>query len=367
MDEELQQDLDSNEETTEVASEENAPSPVVKSTEPESVEETIKKSISELKQSEEPKEDEEPKAKPSRKTAKTKAEESESEDEEIKAPNDWTAQGKEAFKKYDKATQKEISRLSKEYQAYRQREINNFVSQKRAFDQEQQHFKSIKDTVARFLPHWGRQGITAEAALSEVCAFYTHFMSDPATALEEMGRQAGLRVQVEGAKRQQENVDPRINYLTERLGSVENMISTSQQQAIEYQTQQLGDYIDQEFEALKDEEAQPGKFKYPDLHNPQFCKEHIEPLVIGLAKANPMGANYGELIKRAYIASGGRVIPSQVSTRLNGHGRNGAAQRAAASMSGIGGGTPDTGNLPFVPNESVEDTIRRSIAFHRSR
>ena len=361
MDEELQtEEVVQEEEQHQEAEIEKAPAE-------ETVEETIAKSISELKQAEGSSEEEQEKPKKSAKSASTTVDaEEEEEEKEIPVPNDWSAKGKEAFKKYDKVAQAELSRLSKEYQAYRQREINNFITQKKQFEQEKNHFKSVTDTVTRFLPHWGKQGITPEAAMSEVCAFYTQFMTDPAGTIEDMARAAGLKVQVAGA-RQKENVDPRINSLTEELSSIKNLISSSQAQAIDYQVQALGQQIDEEYESLRDEEAQPGRYKYPDLHNPQFCKKYIEPLVTELARANPEEANWGELIKRAYIASGGRVIPSNSPTRLNGTRSTTAARRASASVSGIGGGAPDAGTLPFIPNESVEDTIRRTKAMLSSR
>lgn len=332
----------------------------------ETVEETIAKSISELaKAEEEPKEEVKQTAPRSSRKAKDSSTSS-SDSESIQAPNDWSAEGKEAFKRFDPAAQKELARLSKDYQAYRQREVNNFIKQRQSFEQERGHFKSITDTVTRFLPLWGRDGITAEAALSEVCSFYTQYMHDPESALLDLAQRAQIKLDIPNRKRSQEKADPQFNALTQRLESVENLLNSSQTQAVQYQTQALGAQIDEEFEGLRDEEAQPGKYKYPDLHDPQFCRQHIEPLVIALAKANPEGANWSELIKRSYIASGGRVVPSNVSTRLNGQ-RSMAAQRAASSISGVGGSQISGGDLPFIPNESVEDTIRRTLAMSRSR
>lgn len=334
----------------------------------ESVEETIKKSIEELKSSS-PDEDKESKPQEQNSDSKKRrgrpSKNAQDDGGEIPVPNDWTAEGKEAFKKYDRAAQREFSKLSKEYQAWRQREVNGLIREKQALEQEKGHFKSITDTVSRFLPLWGREGITAEAALSEVCSFYTQYMHDPHNALRDLAQKAGLK-DVKISESSKQTVDPHVSSLTERLNSVENMISNSQQQVVQYQTQALGEQIDREYEALRDEEVQPGKYKYPDLHDVHFCKQNIEPLVIGLARANPHGANYTELIKRCYIASGGRVIPGNIPTKLNGT-RSVAAQRASASVSGVGGATPTGGELPFIPNESVEDTIRRTKAMLSSR
>lgn len=364
MDEELEV---LEEEQQHIEEQPTAEEPVKKLAE-ETVEETIAKSVAELKnQEEEEQPKEEVKATPAKTGRKAKdSSTSADSDESIQAPNDWSAEGKEAFKKYDKTAQKELARLSKDYQAYRQREVNNFIKQRQSFEQERGHFKSITDTVTRFLPLWGRDGITAEAALSEVCSFYTQYMNDPESALLDLAQRAQIKLDIPNRRKSQENINPQYNALTQRLESVENLLNSSQTQAVQYQTQALGQQIDEEFESLRDEEAQPGKFKYPDLHDPQFCRQHIEPLVIALAKANPEGANWGELIKRSYIASGGRVVPSNVSTRLNGQ-RSMAAQRAASSISGVGGSSISGGDLPFIPNESVEDTIRRTLAMSRSR
>lgn len=72
------------------------------------------------------------------------------------------------------------------------------------------------------------------------------------------------------------------------------------------------------------------------------------------------------VIRQCYIAAGGRVIPtsSTKTTKLN--GVSDAARRASASVPGGGSGSQSV-ELEYIPDESVEQTVRRAVAAHRTR
>lgn len=335
---------------------------------PESIEETIAKSIKEIKEAkgetDEPQEVAEEKPEVEARPEPQVKQKRQREDN-FQPPSDWTAEAKEEFKKLPKIAQKEVVRIAQSFEKHRKQQINEFSEKERSLTSKEKELDSIRTTVARFLPVWGRQGLTAEAALSEICTFYADLLNDPDAALEDVARKVGRKIQIEGKKVQRE-ADPLLQETLNRVQNVEKFVNSAKQTQQSYQNQQLAQSIDNAFVDLRDLENGAGKYMYPDLHDPEFVKREIEPLVLGLARANP-NLSWDENIKRSYIAAGGRVIPkaSSMTTRLNGN--KVAAQRATASVSGVGSGSSDDGELPFIPGESVEDTIRRVKASLSSR
>lgn len=343
--------------------------------ETESIEDTIAKSIEEIKAAKEPVEEEpEPKEEPINEAQKEEVKEKEpiqpvktkgkSKAETYTPPTDWTAEAKEEFRKLPKVAQKEIARVATQYEKYRKQTINQVTERERELQAKEKEIDSIRTTVARFLPVWGKQGLTPESALMEICTFYADLLKDPDAALEDVAKKVGRRIQIEGRKSAQAQ-DPILQQVLERVNNIEKSTNSSRQaQQTQYQ-QQLVSSIDEAFESLKEQVNSADRYMYPDMHDESFVKNDLEPLVIGLARANP-NLSWQENIKRSYIAAGGRVIPnaSPTTTKLNGTNR--AAQRAATSISGMGDSAASA-DVPFIRGESVEDTVRRTVAAMRSR
>ncbi len=343
----------------------------VKKAEPESIEETIAKSIEEIKATQEPTEEVEEKVEEVKEQEPIKAQEeqatkgkSKQAKDSYQPPSDWTAEAKEEFRRLPKTAQKEIARVASQYEKYRKQTINEFSEKEKTLLAKEKEIDSIRTTISRFIPIWGKQGLTPEAALTEIATFYADLLKDPDAALEDVAKKVGRKIQIEGRK-QQKNPDPMLQELLSRVQNIENSTVSSRQNAQLEQAQQLVGSIDQAFVSLKEQTNSQDRYIYPDLHREDFVKNDLEPLVIGLARANP-NLSWQENIKRSYIAAGGRVIPnaSPTTTKLNGVNR--AAQRAATSLAGLGSSS-DSELVPFIPGESVEDTVRRTVAALRSR
>lgn len=353
--------------------------------ETESVEETVRRSIEELSEKDKPKSDDE-----DEEDAGDKEEESgtkvESEEEEkplaakgqeekpskkskgaIPPPNDWSAEGKQFFKKAPKEVQKEWKRVSDEFQKWRQPLVNQLNQQQAQLEQAYEEVQGVRQVVSRFLPRWGVQGLTPEQAISQMCSFNELCYQDQSKALHSLAASLGKKITIEGEKpgEQPKQQDPILLNLAKDVQDIKQERTRSQQYYTAQQRQAFADELDTALESLMEETVEDGSYKFPDLHSIEFQRTQVEPLVRAILEANP-NKDPTAAIRQGYLAAGGRVIrtSSAKTTKLN--GTSDAARRASASVPGGGSGSQSV-ELEYIPNESVEQTVRRAVAAHRTR
>lgn len=279
----------------------------------------------------------------------------------IEPPSDWDAEGKEVFRTLHPEAQKQTKRIADEYQRWRRQTASEQSKVIKEYETKSQELEPALRVVRTFLPRWAADGITPEAALSKLAAFNELAIKDPDTALEQLAAATGRQIEIKNRQTYQQpqnNLTPRH---VDVNAEVERVIN---QRMLEAKAQSLAQTIDEAHNSLKNEVNEHGKYVYPDFHDPHF-ESDLVPLVERILGSNP-DLSPKDAIKRAYIASEGRVIPRQsaMTARPTGTNRNqlAAARRAATSVSGSFGG--NSAQIPDAkPGESVEETVARTYGY----
>lgn len=344
----------------------------------ESVEDTIRKSIDELKNNQEETEEkaddnqdpipqerksleEVPGIAPSKKKKGKKtaeiATETDSEEEHIPTPQRFLAENKEWFEAQPIQAKKELARMVKDQEAY-------FTKHNQELQREKEIVSGIRQTVDHYLPKWNLKGIpNAAVAVAELCAANDRLLQDPIGGLDELIARMGITpeqyLQYSQAKRnnpnaqqyqpqkQQQNNSQNIQsgYLTE----------TQFRQILE--TDRISSQIENELIAVRDEKDSNGKYKHPRLHD-QGIWQVFEPLIKARMATHP-NESYGVACKAVYAnIYGTNGSPSQTQQRLPNEDKLQRAKLAAQSIKGRGGKFED--EEEEVPDK-LEDAIRYSM------
>lgn len=368
------------EETVTAAVEEHTPEPTSEpvkeapvSKDPPSTEDSVRQAIEQIKQEKEkaiaPSEEED---KEEVKTEEPRKAEDKQETKEVKRgrpksedfipPTDWDADGKEEFRKFPKTAQKNIARISSAYEKWRKQEINKIGDHERTLLAKEREIDGIRTVVQRFLPIWGSEGITPEQAITQICTFFTKCGQDPDAAILELAQSLKRDVEIKNKATNGIVHDPAFRELQSTVQSLAGTHRSQAESARDSHLQHVANRFDSAHENLKEQVNSEGKYIFPDLHDEEFVQQNVGPLAIGIAKANPNLAPE-DVIKRAYRAAEGRVIPNTTPTtaKLNGRTTE-AARRASASIPGNASGSSIGGDLEVIPGESVEQTVRRAFA-----
>lgn len=297
-----------------------------------------------------------------------KGEAKEEEDKETKPidpPNDWDAEAKEWFKSQPRVVQAQNKRISEQFASWRKQQLTKIKEREAELDEYLPQVKGAAEVVSRWLPIWGVKGVTPEQAITQLCTFNHQIIHEPEKAIELIAAKAKLKVQIEGGK-----TTPQPQAQTFDLSTVTNHVkneikSESEQQALLRQQAEVAERFDSAFTSLVEETNDQGKYVYPDLHNLDFQAE-LEPLAIGIARANPKLAER-EVLLRAYKAAGGRVIPKTIpaTAKLNASAST-SARRANSSSPGSYARSQSV-DLEPRPGESVEETVARAYSLLTSR
>lgn len=284
-------------------------------------------------------------------------EEPEQEEEDIPAPNDWTAEAKEWLKKQDPVVRRENARIASQYNKHRQNQLWQMNNERKALEAKSAEIEDAVKVVQKWLPRWGAKGVTAEAALSQLCAFNDLCARDIDAAIEELAKRAGRKITIEG-RQQKTNPEP--------IDSTKVARDVKAQIDEEYAARAHAAQVEKDaaewhtgLNSLINETNGAGKYIYPDFHSVEFQQE-LEPLAAAIWQKFPH-LDKREVLVRAYKANNGRIVPKSAPTsapKLNGS-RTNAAKRASASISG--NLNASSGPYEAPPGETVEQSILRTI------
>lgn len=293
--------------------------------------------------------------------------------DEIAPPQEFSAAGKEAWKK------KDINGIQKEYRRIhdlRTQEItraqNEAKSAREEAAKETQTWREFAQKVKPYIEARGKDGVTPEAAIIEAMNLVDSFRSaDPATAKAELKR-IGIDLDAP-AKTQPTSTIPK--EIEDKINRLQSFVENATQERETQKFQQLSGMFNSIFEKMGNEKGRTGQAVYLDLNDDS--QEGIELAKrLGSFALNPEfqagvlrrfpGADFERVCREAYLAAGGRVSndTAKVSPEQNQKHIERSRRAAAASP---GRGVVKSVNSTKVGKLSRLDAIRLALEEDRQR
>jgi len=280
---------------------------------------------------------------------------------------DWATPVKEWYNALPPELEKgkrELARIAHEAYAWRQQQHQQISRRAKEVEAQAAEIEECTRVVQQWLPRWGQKGVTPAAALMKLCTFNDGYIRNPVAAVSEMAKLAGLQITIHNAP-DQKNVahnsgPPQPINEDEILERVERRIVEREQGArLQQAHAAVTAEVAETLEDMAEETTEDGRYVYPDIQDPGLL-QRLQPLASAIGRANPQ-LGWREILKRAYRAADGRVIPrrshAQPARLNNGQPRNEAARRAARSVPGsLSSSHVD---LQAEPGESVLATAER--------
>lgn len=287
-----------------------------------------------------------------------------SQEEEIRPPQRFTLEMKERFNQYPPELKKQYLKDWGEVESQTTKLWQDW-------NRELGKNREINQIVDHYIPKWGVQGMTPQAAVAEMFAMQDRIIQDPLAAYTLMLEKSGITPEMlyeyrenRGATQQparpQFQQQEQNNFLTkEQLYETMQEWQAAQQEQFEVQS------AASEVQALKDSMSADGRYLYPELHdNAQI--ERVKPLVDSLLKTHS-GLSFGEATKQAvqalrYLYNSGS--PSQNASRFptNNNQQNiNKAKAASVSVTGRGSASKPT-NIQNRKDVSIDDAIEATFA-----
>lgn len=280
--------------------------------------------------------------------------------EEIPAPESFSAEAKEAFYKFPKAIRKEVKKRYDDMHA-------DYTRKTQEVAQVYNQAKPVIEIVNKYLPRWGKVGLTPESALSAILATNDQLVDpDP-----KVRKQAYSELFVNSGLTGQDFID-----ILEQAGSplVDKFKGQSTQQAplteqekyrqnwidsqIQQQYQQQVNTAVSEIQAVRDERDAQGRYLWPRMHDQNVLEGQIKPLASNLIQQQSQYGQYlswGDAVKRAYLA-----LYPESATRLADKPNVQQTVRTSPTPRATGAITRTPMKASDIP-DSIEDQIRMSI------
>lgn len=285
---------------------------------------------------------------------------------QVEAPQEFSAAGKEAWKKGD------VAGIQQEYRRIhdlRTKELSRAQNEaKRAREEaakETQTWRDFAQKVKPYIEARGQEGVSPESAIIEAMNLVQAFKSsDPATAKAELKKIGiDLDAPAKGAAAQAAlppELEQKINSLQEYVEGAKKQIETQK-------FQQLSGVFNSVFEKMGKEKGRTGESVYLDLNdnsdegialakrlgsfalNPEFQA--------GVLRRFP-GADFERVCREAYLTAGGRVSGDAVKVSQNNQQHLDKSRRAAAITPGR---MAATNSRATVGTLSRKEAIRRAM------
>lgn len=277
--------------------------------------------------------------------------------EEIPAPEGLSADAKEKFYKFPKSIRQEVKKRYDDMQS-------DYTQKTQAIAQVYNQAKPVIDIVNKYLPRWGKAGMTPDMALSAILATNDQLVDpDPKIrkqAYSELFVNSGLTGQdfidiLESAgspvaDKYRAPAAPQQNPLTQQEIQRQNWIDSQIQQ--QYQNKVTSAVS--EIQAVRNERDAQGRFLWPRLHDQNILESQIKPLASSLIQQQSH-LTWGEAVKRAHVA----LFPESAA-RLADKPYAQQTVRSSPTLRATGATTRSTVRPEDVP-DSIEDQIRMSI------
>lgn len=234
-------------------------------------------------------------------------------------PNRLSLGEKELFNKLPRKFKPAVARMFAHHEAA-------FTQAQTEWNREINEVRHLKEAVRPYYvshPELAEAGYTEGSFIAALVARHSK-LSDPKTSYSDyirLGKELG-HLGEDGALKSNENAPRNVaemdisnhpQFLA--LQQSVNQLSGTYRQAEEMANQQIAGEIVTEWESLREEKDQFGRYKYPELHNPEFL-EATKPLVLALgATLHGQQMSHAERLLSAWATLTGNS-PSQNPTRL---------------------------------------------------
>lgn len=284
---------------------------------------------------------------------------------DLQPPQRFTLEMKEKFNKYPADLKKQYLEDWGNVQRYS-------TQLWQETNREKDKYTEINQIVDHYIPKWGMQGLTPQAAVAEMFAMQDRIIKDPLAAYALMLEKSGITPEmlyeyrenggaVPAQQPQQQNFQQEQNNFLTKEELYETMQEWRQQ---EHEQAAVGSAA-YEVQAVKQEMSADGRYLWPELHD-LATVERVKPLVSDLMETQ-QGISWADATKRAIqtlrYLNGNTSSPSHNGSRLPTTNTEQINKLKAASVSVSGRGNANKPIFDPAPeNESVEETIMRTFA-----
>lgn len=277
----------------------------------------------------------------------------------LDAPARWSVEKKEWFNRQPREVQEEVSRGWSEIESHTTKLWQDL-------QREKSQSEGINRIVAHYMPKWGIAGLTPEQAIAELCAAQDLIQQNPLEAYDRLLAKSGVTPQQVHEYRQnrgQNNQVSQVSKTSENNLTRQDILSIIQEwNQSNSQQRELYSAAD-EIRQVQREVGPDGRYVYPELHDSQYL-ERVKPLVEDVKKTQPT-LSWAEATKRAIntlrILDGKVGSPSLNDPRLSRRDEIAKVKAASVSIRGRGNGA-----IPQVvkakKGESVEESVRKTMA-----
>lgn len=287
---------------------------------------------------------------------KSKAGAANADNQPIAAPTSWDAESKAAFAKLPPELQKVVAKRESDRDGFVSKSGEELANYRKRYDALEQVLEPRKD-------HFNRMGMSPAQVVNQLLALADQADRDFSGFIKEQAKLRNFDVKtLVAAQGEQPYVDPAIARLQDEVNRLTGVINNGQQQ----QVQQVQNTIVQTITDFANEKDASG-----NLLRPHYSKleADIEPFIIAIRRGNPnlqpkevlqqaydrvLWANpelRGELIEREKKAANDKLLEDE---------RQKAQKASNAAVSHRG--SPSAGSATATQNESVEDTVRNTLA-----
>lgn len=274
-------------------------------------------------------------------------------DADLHPPTRYSAEQKEEFNKLPKGQRRLINQMVRDHEG-------EFTRAMQRVSAREQEISDIDAVTKPFVAKWAEAGYSRSQAIAELIGHHEHMTLDKpketrikklawlcencqVTPEELYTFTRGKAAPNGGAQVGDIESHPVVQQLRAEISSMREEIapvSSQYRQSIAAQQQQDVTSAQSEFRAVQDERDASGRYRYPDLHDLQFIAR-VKPVVSGLIGTIP-NITWGEALKRAYIAAGGKIVgnspqPQTAFPAPNQSNSNTRALSAAGSLRGRSG------------------------------
>lgn len=272
------------------------------------------------------------------------------------APNRWPVAKKEWFNKQPREAQQEILDGWGEIESHATKVFQDAAREKN-------EALGVNKILRHYRTQWNLKGITDEQAIAELCATQDNIINKPVETIDLIMRKRGITLEHLAALRKGGSVPatssmpPEFSQLTETVKRLENELRSRDQAQLNTQQQSAV----AEVESVLRETDSEGRYVYPELWDPAYRKR-AEPFIDDARKTH--GLSWAEATKRAVFSLrqiDGRPSPSSQQQKFSRDNEIAKVKAASVSVKGRGSAIVPT-MAAAKPGESVKDSIRASIA-----
>jgi hypothetical protein len=280
---------------------------------------------------------------------------------DLAPPARFDAAAKQAFDKLPKHLKQVVSKTVRDLEGLTTRTQQEIAPLRKKYER-------IDELIRPHRAEWAQAGLTDDQAIAELVATHEK-LKNPKTKEQTyrwLAHNTGLShlLKEEGAAATETAQPEYVRQLEQQVATLQQQIApvlqNHQQFVSQAEAREVGT-ARQEVEAVQNEKDSSGRYRYPNLHDPQFV-EQIKPLVIEAVRNVP-NLGYGQALRRVYEMYAQPVGTSPVQSQsLPANARAFTAGVSVRGRSAPPQGMASEPEIPKAARGSVRDTVAWVIA-----